>query len=197
MGPSPTRDLQQIRHPSVREPLDSIERERRARAIAHEPLATLVVVSRDAHGTVDVEAVARCREAPLPAFHVCVGISFGRRGSRKEGAARERELHAPLLRIGLPRLVAAFLGRELVEIAVTTEPAERPVANASRHLLDVILRRRRRLVDTHAAVVGLLEDAEEGERVEMNGSECASWASSAIAPLPLPTGFIIARRLRS
>jgi hypothetical protein len=48
---------------------------------------------------------------------------------------------------------------------VTTEPAERPVAHALGDLVNVVLRRRPRLVHAHAAAVGLLEDAVEGERV--------------------------------
>jgi hypothetical protein len=55
-----------------------------------------------------------------------------------------------------------------LEVAVTAEPAERARANASRHLVDVVLRGRRRLMDAHAAIAGLGEDAVDGERVEMN-----------------------------
>ena len=98
VGSPPTRDLQAVRHSSIRKHLDAIEREGWARAIAQKELAALVVAGCDAHGTVDVEAVARRREAPLPALHVGVGIALGRHLSREERAARERELHAPLQR---------------------------------------------------------------------------------------------------
>src|SRR6185503_5680920 len=103
--------------------------------------------------------------APLSALHVGVGIGFGFLLSREERATRERELHAPLERIRLRRLMAAFVHRALIEVAVTAEPAERASANASRHLVDIVLRGRRRLMDAHAAIAGLVEDAVDGERV--------------------------------
>ena len=114
MGPPPAWTLEQVRNPSIRQHLDSIECEGRTRAIAHEPLAALVVALRDAHGTVDIEAVARRREAPLPALHVCIGIALGLHWRRKERTARERKLHAPIQRLGLRRLVAALLGRAFI-----------------------------------------------------------------------------------
>jgi hypothetical protein len=74
-------------NPTLRQHRDSIERERRACARAREPLATLVVVSRDAHGTVDVEAVARCRQ--------CRPSKAAAARPRRRAAARARLLWAP------------------------------------------------------------------------------------------------------
>jgi hypothetical protein len=59
VGAALARDLQQIRNAAVGQALDALERKRRARAVAHEPLAPLVVLGRDAHGAVHVEALER------------------------------------------------------------------------------------------------------------------------------------------
>jgi len=40
------------------------------------PVATLIVVGRDAHGTMHVEAVARRREASLPALEIRIGVAL-------------------------------------------------------------------------------------------------------------------------
>jgi hypothetical protein len=81
MGAPLPRDLEQIRDPPLAQHLDPIERERRPRAGTHETLATDIVVGREAHGTVNIEPVARRREAPLaplevPVFRIGQGKSL-------------------------------------------------------------------------------------------------------------------------
>ena len=61
MGAPFTRDLEQIRNPPIAHHRESLERERWSSAVAHEALATEIVVGREAHGTVNIEPIARCR----------------------------------------------------------------------------------------------------------------------------------------
>jgi len=66
-----------------------------SRGGAHEALAPLVVAGLDAHGTVDVEAVARRREARLLAVQVFVtSVLAGGEGPAHERAAREAQVTA-------------------------------------------------------------------------------------------------------
>jgi hypothetical protein len=73
--------------------LDALERERWARTVADESLASFVVVGGgDAHRAVDVKAVVRRGEALLLALVGVVAIRFSRReGFAEERAACERE----------------------------------------------------------------------------------------------------------
>src|SRR5689334_2682089 len=50
VGASPPRGLEQVGDAPIRQQLDAREREGRARALPHEPLATLIVIRWDAHG---------------------------------------------------------------------------------------------------------------------------------------------------
>jgi RNA polymerase sigma factor (sigma-70 family) len=167
MGVPLARHLQQVGDPPIAQHLDSIERERRTSAIADEALATSIVVGREAHGAMDVEPVARRREAPFTPLEICVRVVFGRKRSREERAARERELRAPVNRFELGGLVAELLGGALVEVAATAQPAHGAVAHALGDLGNVLLRRRRCLVKAHAAGLHLLEDAVDGDGVQV------------------------------
>jgi hypothetical protein len=95
---------------------------------------------------VHVEPVAARGEAPLPAFQVRIGIVFGLEWSRDKRAAGERELRARRERRRLGRLVAALLGRALVEAAMTAQPLDRTGLHPLDHLVDVVLRWSLRLV---------------------------------------------------
>jgi hypothetical protein len=103
--------------------------------------------------------VARCSRTTT-----CSTVFSGSRRSYAYGAAC-----APL---GLAGLVAAILCGAFVDVATTPQPPHRAVADALSHVTYFVLRRRRGLVKAHAAVVGLLEDAVDAERVEV-------WMNSA------------------
>ena len=61
--PELVRRLELVGDAAIPQHREPIEREGRPRAVTHEPLSPLVVLGEDAHGTVDVEAVDRRREA--------------------------------------------------------------------------------------------------------------------------------------
>jgi hypothetical protein len=72
MGAPLARDLEQVRDPPIAQHLEASERERRPRAVAREALAAEIIVGYNADRSMNIEPVARRREAPLAALKVCV-----------------------------------------------------------------------------------------------------------------------------
>src|SRR4051794_19787621 len=79
--------------------LDSLQRKRRARAVAKESLAPLVIVFGDAHSAMDVEAVLRGGEASLLPLHRVVRAFFPREGPAQEVATGEARRASPSMRV--------------------------------------------------------------------------------------------------
>ena len=73
-----------VGHAAVLELAEAIGSERRTAAVPHEPLASYIVVARDAHRGVDVEAIAVLAAAPLP-------LRLEREVSRRGGLADDIE----------------------------------------------------------------------------------------------------------
>jgi hypothetical protein len=170
VGAAAAHRLDPVADAPVPQHLDAIEREGRPGAVAHESLSPLVVAGGDADCTVDVEAVAARREAAL--LPVEVGVSIVSilpllLWPSEERAAGEGELGAGFDRGGLGGLVAPVLCRAPVDVPLAPEPPHRPVADAARHLGDIVGARGRDLVEAHPSLVGLLEDAVGRERVQM------------------------------
>src|SRR5438552_3767321 len=82
------RRLHQIGDSTISQKLDAIERQWRPRAVAKESLAAFVIVRGDAHCAVDIEAVARCRKAPLLPIESAIARVVRRQRPREERACR-------------------------------------------------------------------------------------------------------------
>jgi hypothetical protein len=68
---------------------------------------------------------------------------------------------------GLGRFVAAVLRGACVDAALAAQPPHHAVAHALGYPCNVALRGRRRFVEVHAAVVGLVEAPVDAEGVDM------------------------------
>ena len=93
MGAAWARRLHSITDSAVHQLLDAVDGEGRAGAVLDEAFTAFVVVGRDAHAAVDVEAVARRGEAAgllVEALVVAFGRGNGTR-AREEGAVGERD----------------------------------------------------------------------------------------------------------
>ena len=113
---SPRRCLHQVRVAPIGQKLDSIECEGRAGAVPHEPFAPLSIICCDAPRAMHVEPIARGGEASLPALESRVGTVLVLERPRKRSSTCECELGTRIERGGLDGLVAALLGRALVEV---------------------------------------------------------------------------------
>src|SRR4029079_834091 len=110
--------------------LDPSERQGWPRAIAHQPLASYVVVRSDADRAVHVDPVEPRREPWLLAIEVGVRIHLRLVRPGEEGSSRERELRTRLDRGRLDRLVAAFFGGAFVDVTLLVTPPHGPATHA-------------------------------------------------------------------
>ncbi|WP_437762897.1 hypothetical protein WMF27_43810 [Sorangium sp. So ce281] len=85
------------------------------RAVPEQALPSLVVVRRDTHGTVHVEAVVRRGEAARLWGERLVVFALAREGAREEGPSRQRDAGHVLHRRQGRSFVAALFGGPLVE----------------------------------------------------------------------------------
>jgi hypothetical protein len=165
MSGSSARRLHQVRDVPVLQFLDALEREGRTRAIADEALAAFVVVGREAHRAVHVEAVARRGEALLSALVLLLATRFLRRVRcvrlADERAAPECEAREALDGRRRLRLVAAVFRGASVQVFVLAKPPKGALVDALRDVGDVRLLRLRGFVPAHGVAV-LFEDAVNG-----------------------------------
>ncbi|MFT3771734.1 MAG: hypothetical protein QM820_40515 [Minicystis sp.] len=149
---------------------EPIEGEARPSAVPHEALATVVVVSLDAHRRLDVEAVARGGERAsllrLESSVAVVGTRGVALGDDGERATAKGHIRASFERAAFRLLVAAVVGGKVVDEAVLAKPTKAAITDALDDTVEQGLGRWCEGVETDLAGVVRCEDAVGDDRVE-------------------------------